>query len=288
MKAQRWPARKRTPSTIFSCKRRRREERQRRHNASSSRTQRSPPQTQTPRETRPVLKRPCNRCGKESTYEHTSNCPAKADTCTNCKKKGHCAVICHNGKRLNANGQVASASATPESGAISDLAEFQAFKQHQRQQERQHLQQRHQQQQQQQAEECAQINSDFGTWQPFKSCNAITLALSNVNDFCRPTPPLFLNLKPVGKPTFRLQVLADTGATRSLISLSTANKHGCEIRETTICLSAAKGTSIDVLGTMSLQIVEKGQHVHTIVTVVLQNVDQTIVRWKDLMAMVII
>jgi hypothetical protein len=113
-------------------------------------------------------------------------------------------------------------------------------------------------------------------------------AVSNVNDFCRPTPPLFLNLKPVGKPTFRLQVLADTGATRSLISLSTANKHGCEIRATTICLSAANGTKIAVSGTTSLQVVEKGQRVHTIVAVVSQNVDQTIVGWKDLMAMGII
>jgi hypothetical protein len=49
-------------------------------------------------------KRPCNRCGEESTYDHRQNCPAKADTCTNCKKKVHRAVICHNGKRLNANG----------------------------------------------------------------------------------------------------------------------------------------------------------------------------------------
>jgi hypothetical protein len=233
-------------------------------------------------------KRPCNRCREESTYEHRQNCPAKADTCTNCKKKGHRAVICHNGKRLNANGQVASASATPESGATSDFAEFQAFKQHQRQQERQQLQQRHQQQQQQQAEECAQIQGDFRKWQPFQSCSAITQAVSNVNDFCRPTPPLFLNLKPVRKPTFRLQVFADTGATRSLISLSTATKHGCEIRETTICLSAANGTKINVSGTTSLQVVEKGQRVHTIVAVVSQNMDQTIVGWKDLMAMGII
>jgi hypothetical protein len=163
-------------------------------------------------------KRPCNRCGEESTYEHRQNCLAKADTCTNCKKKGHRAVICHNGIHLNANGQVASTSASPESGATSDFAEFQVFKQHQRQQ----LQQRHRQQQQQQEEECAQINADFGTWRPFKTCNVITQGVSNVNDFCRPTRTLFLNLKPVGKPTFRLQVLADTGATRSLISLSTA------------------------------------------------------------------
>jgi hypothetical protein len=121
-----------------------------------------------------------------------------------------------------------------------------------------------------------------------ESCNAITQAISSVNDFCRSTPPLFLNLKPVGKPTFRLQVLADTGATRSLISLSTATKHGCEIRKTTICLSAANGTKIDVSGTTSLQVVEKGQCVHTIVVVISQIKDQTIVGWKDLMAMGII
>jgi hypothetical protein len=227
-------------------------------------------------------KRPCNCCGEESTYEHRQNCPAKADTCTNCKKKGHHAVICHNGKRLNANGQVASASATAESGPTTDFKEFQAFKQHQRQQ----LQQRHQQQQQ--AEECAQINSDFVTWGPFDSCNVITKGVSNVNNFCRPTPPLFLNLKPVGKPTFRIQVLADTGATRSLISLSTATKHGCKIKETTICLSAANGTKINVTGTSSLQVVEKGRRVHAIVAVVSQNVTQTIVGWKDLMAMGVI
>jgi hypothetical protein len=210
-------------------------------------------------------KRPCNRCGEESTYEHRHNCPAKVDTCTNCRKKGHRAVICHNGTRLNANGQVASASATPESGATANFAEFQTFRQHQRQQ--QNLQQRHQQQQQQQAEECSQIQGNFGKWQPFESFNAITQAISRVNDFCRPTPPLYLNLKPVGKPTFRLQVLADTGATQSLISLSTATKHGCEIRETTICLSAANGTKIDVSGTTSLQVVEKRQPVHTCRTI---------------------
>jgi hypothetical protein len=73
-------------------------------------------------------KRPCNRCGEESTYEHRQNCPAKADTCTKCNKKGHRTVICHNGKRLNANGQVASASATAESGTTTDFQEFQAFK----------------------------------------------------------------------------------------------------------------------------------------------------------------
>jgi hypothetical protein len=185
---------------------------------------------------------------------------------------------------LNANGQVASASATQESGA--DFAEFQAFRQHQKQQQNQ--QQRHQQQQQQQSEECSQIREDFGKWQLFESCNAITQAVSNVNDFCRPMPPLFLNLKPVGKPTFRLQVLADTGATRSLISLSTANKHGCEITATSICLSAANGTKIEVSGTTSLQVVEKGKRIHTSVAVVSKNADQTIVGWKDLMAMGII
>jgi hypothetical protein len=201
----------------------------------------------------------------------------------NCKKKGHRAVICHNGKRLNANGQVASASATAESGPTTDFQEFQVFKQHQRQQ----LQQRHQQQQQQ-TEECVQITSDFGTWRPFDTCNAITEIVSNVNDFCKPMPPLFLHLKPVGKPTFRIQVLADTGATRSLISLSTATKHGCEIKETTVCLSAANGTKIDVTGTTSLQVIKKGRLVHTILAIVSQNVTQTIIGWKDLMAMGVI
>jgi hypothetical protein len=113
----------------------------------------------------------------------------------------------------------------------------------------------------------------------------ITQGVSNVNNFCRPTPPLFLNLKPVGKLTFRIQVLADIGATRSLISISTATKHTREIKETTICLSAANGTKIDVTGTTSLQVVKKGRRVHTIIAVFLQNVTQTIVGWKDLMAM---
>jgi hypothetical protein len=61
-----------------------------------------------------------------------------------------------------------------------------------------------------------------------------------------------------------------------------------QIKETTICLSAGNRTKIDVSGTNSLQNVEKGQRVHTIVAVVSQNVDQTIVGWKDLMAMGII
>jgi hypothetical protein len=56
MKAQRWSARKRTPSTIFSCRRKRREEKQRRHSPCSSRTQHSPSRTRTPRETRPAQK----------------------------------------------------------------------------------------------------------------------------------------------------------------------------------------------------------------------------------------
>jgi hypothetical protein len=231
-------------------------------------------------------KRPCNRCWEESTYEHRQNCPAKADTCTKCNKKGHRAVICHNGKRLNANGQVASASASTAPAPNIDFAEFQAFKQHQRQQCDQ--QQRHQQQQQQQSEECAQIQQDFQKWQLFGSCNAVTQTVNNVNGFCRPTPPLFLNLKPVGKPTFSLQVLADTGATRSLISLSTANKHGCKISPTSICLSAANGTKIDVSGTTSLQVVDKGKRIHTIVAVVSMNIDQMIIGWKDLMAMGVI
>jgi hypothetical protein len=80
-----------------------------------------------------------------STFEHRQNCPAKADTCTNCNKKGHRAVICHNGKRVNANGQVASSSATQELGAKADFAKFQAFRQQQRQQQNQQQRQQHQQ-----------------------------------------------------------------------------------------------------------------------------------------------
>jgi hypothetical protein len=181
---------------------------------------------------------------------------------------------------LNANWQVASASATAESGATTDFQEFPAFKQHQRQE----LQQRHKHQQQPQNEECAQIASYFGTWTPFDTCNTITEIVSNINA-CTPTPPLFLHLKPIRKPTFRIQVLADTRATRSLISLSTATKHGCEIKETNVCLSAANGTKIDVAGMTSLQVVKKGRLVHTIVAIVSQNITQTIVGWKDLMAM---
>jgi hypothetical protein len=184
-------------------------------------------------------------------------------------------------KRLNANGQIASASATAQSDPTADFQEFQAFKKNQRQQ------QRHQQQQQRQNEECAQIASDFVTWTPFDTCNAITEIVSNVNA-CTPTPPLFLHLKPIRKPTFRIQVLTDTGATRSLISLSTATKHRCEIKDTYVCLSAANMTKIDVAGMTSLQVVVKGQLVHTIVAIVLQNVTQTIVGWKDLMAMGVI
>jgi hypothetical protein len=201
----------------------------------------------------------------------------------NCKKKGHRAVICYNVKRLNSNGQVASASATAQSDPSADFQEFQAFKQHQRQQQ----QQRHQQQQQQQNEEWAQIASDFVAWTPFDTCIAITEVVSNVNA-CTLTPPLFLHLKPIGKPTFRIQVLADTGATCSLISLSTATKHGCKIKETNVCLSAANRTKIDMAGMTSLQVVEKGRLVHTIVAIVSQNVTQAIVGWKDLMAMGVI
>jgi hypothetical protein len=85
-----------------------------------------------------------------------------------------------------------------------------------------------------------------------------------------------------------IQVLADTGATRSLISLSTANKQGCEITETDVRLSAADGTKIDVAGMSSLQVVKKGQLVHTIVAIVSQNIMQTIVGWQDLKAMGVI
>jgi hypothetical protein len=42
------------------------------------------------------------------------------------------------------------------------------------------------------------------------------------------------------------------------------------------------------LGTTSLQVVEKGKRIHTIVAVVSMNVDQTILGWKDLMAMGVI
>jgi hypothetical protein len=49
-------------------------------------------------------KRPCNRCGKDSTYEQRQNCPAKADTCTKCKKKGHRAIICHKRKEVERHG----------------------------------------------------------------------------------------------------------------------------------------------------------------------------------------
>jgi hypothetical protein len=72
---------------------------------------------------------------------------------------------------------------------------------------------------------------------------------------------------------------------RSLISLSTAKKQGCEIRETEVRLSAANGTKINVSGMTSLQVVGKGQLVHTVVAIVSQNVTQTIVGWQDLKAM---
>jgi uncharacterized membrane protein (Fun14 family) len=53
-------------------------------------------------------------------------------------------------------------------------------------------------------------------------------------------------------------------------------------------LSAANETKINVAGMMSLQVVEKGRIVHTIVAIVLQNVTQTIVGWQDLKAMGVI
>jgi hypothetical protein len=60
---------------------------------------------------------------KES--KHRQNCPAKADTCTNCKKRGHHTIICHNGNWLNATGQVASATA-PDQAAWTSAA-FEEF-----------------------------------------------------------------------------------------------------------------------------------------------------------------
>jgi ATPase subunit of ABC transporter with duplicated ATPase domains len=196
---------------------------------------------------------------------------------------GHSAIICHNGKRLNAKGQVASATA-PNRAAWTSAAfeEFQEFKRAQEQQ-----QQRHQQQQQEQGDKCAQIAAEFDRWNiSNSSVHAITevVECNNVNA-CNPTPPLFLHLKPVGKLIFRVKVLADTGATRSLISLSTANKHRCEIRETDLRLSAANRTKIDMAGTT---FVEKGQLVHTIVAIVSPNVQQTIVGWQHLKAMGVI
>jgi CRISPR/Cas system-associated exonuclease Cas4 (RecB family) len=154
---------------------------------------------------------------------------------------------------------------------------------------RQQQQQRHQQQQEQ-GEECARISAEFAGWNINRpSVIAITEAgeCNNVNA-CNPTIPLFLHLKLVGKAIFRVKVLADTRATRSLISLSTATKHGCEIRETDVRLSAANGTKIKVAGTTFLQILKKGQHVHTIVAIVSPNVQQTIVGWQDLQEMGVI
>jgi hypothetical protein len=92
----------------------------------------------------------------------------------------------------------------------------------------------------------------------------------------------------VGKPIFRIKVLADTGVKWYLISLSTATKHGCKIRETDVRLSVANRTKIDVAGRTSLQVAEKGHLAHTIVTIVLPNFQQTIVGWQDLRAMGVI
>jgi hypothetical protein len=72
-------------------------------------------------------------------------------------------------------------------------------------------QQRHQQQQQQQGEECDQIAAEFDRWNISNTYNAITEVIEcNKVNACNPTPPLFLHLKPVGKPIFRVKVLADT------------------------------------------------------------------------------
>jgi hypothetical protein len=230
-------------------------------------------------------KKQCNRCGDEhTTYEHRQSCPAKDDTCSKCKKKGHHVIICHNGKRLNATGQVASATAP----AGEDRAAFEEFKEFKRAQQQQ--QQRHQQQQQEQGDKCAKITAEFYRWNiDNPSINAIQeVGKCNNLNACNPTPTLYIHLKLVGKPIFRIKVLADMGATRSLISLSTATKHGCEIKETDVRLSVANGTKIDVAGTTSLQVDEKGHLVHTVVTIVSPNVQQTIVGWQDLRAMGVI
>jgi hypothetical protein len=200
------------------------------------------------------------------------------------QEEGPPRVICHNGKRLKATGQVASATA-PEGEERAAFEKFRKFKRVQQQQ-----QQRHQQQQQERGEECARITAEFDRWNiNSPSINAIQEVgkCNNVNA-CNPTPPLYKHLKPVGKPIFRIKVLADTGAMQSLISLSTATKHGCKIRETDVRLSAANGTKIDVAGTTSLQVVEKGHLAHTIVAIVSPNVTQTIVGWQDLRAMGVI
>jgi hypothetical protein len=180
---------------------------------------------------------------------------------------------------LNATGQVASATAL----AAEERVAFEEFK-------RAWQQQRHQQQQQEQGDECAKITAEFDRWNiDNPSINPIQEVeeFNNVNT-CNPTPLLYIHLEPVGKPTFRIKVLADTGSTRSLISLSTAAKHGCKIKETSIKLRAANGTKIDVAGTTSLQVVEKGHLVHTIVAIVLPNVQQTIIGWQNLRAMGVI
>jgi hypothetical protein len=184
---------------------------------------------------------------------------------------------------LNNTRQVASATAPEGDGAAFE--EFPEFK-HALQQQ----QQRHQQQQQEQGEECARITAECNRWNiNSPSFNAIQEVgkCNNVNT-CSPTPLLYLHLKPVGKPIFRIKVLADTGALRSLISLSTATKHGCKIRETNGRLSAANRTKINVAGTMSLQVIKKGHLVHTIVSIVSPNVQQKIVGWQDLKAMGVI
>jgi hypothetical protein len=110
---------------------------------------------------------------------------------------------------------------------------------------------------------------------------------NNLNE-CNPKPPLYIHLKPVRKQIFWIKVLAETGAVQSLISFSTAAKHGCKFNQTSIKLRAANGTEIDVAGTTSLQVVKKGHLVHTIVSLVLPNLQQTIIGWQDLRAIGVI
>jgi hypothetical protein len=171
---------------------------------------------------------------------------------------------------LIARGQVTSATA-PEGEERAAFEEFREFNRIQQQQ-----QQRHQQQQQEQGEECVRITAEFDRWNMNSpSINPIQQVgeCNNVNA-CNPTTLLNIHLKPVGKPIFRMKVLADTGATQSLISLSTTTKHRCEIRETNVSLSAANGTKINVAGRTSMQVVKEGHLVHTIVAIVSPNVNR--------------
>jgi hypothetical protein len=60
--------------------------------------------------------------------------------------------------------------------------------------------------------ECAKITAEFDRWNiDNPSINAIQEVdeCNNVNS-CNPTALLYIHLKPVGKPIFRIKVLADT------------------------------------------------------------------------------